>query len=58
MRWFILFLMEIIGASRALVSSETALLVTIMGVILGALSLLPGWRGDKLIREMKEMNEE
>ena len=50
MKWFVLFLMGVIGASWAFMSSETALLVTIMGVILGILSLLLGWRGDKLIR--------
>jgi DNA-binding transcriptional MerR regulator len=58
MIWFAIFLAGIIGASWAFLSSETALLVTVVGVILGVLSLLLGWRSDKTIREIKELIKE
>ena len=48
----------VIGVSWAVLPSHLAFLVTIMGIILGVLSILLGWRGDKLIREMKEMVKE
>jgi methyl-accepting chemotaxis protein len=58
MIWFIIFLTGIVGASWALLSAETAFLVTIMGVILAILSVYLGLRGDKLIREIKELIKE
>ena len=62
MIWFALFIGGAIGVSWALLPSDMALMITILGVILGGISLYLGWRTEKLIKQMdkesKEMIEE
>jgi hypothetical protein len=58
MIWFALLIGGAIGMSWALLPFDMAFMITILGVILGGVSIYLGWRTEKLIRKMGEENNE